>query len=98
LLEEAVRAEDATAYDEPADWPLPVRPLLGRALLESGQAAAAEAVYREDLRRRPRNGWSLLGLAQALAAEGRGTAAAAARTDFERAWASADVVIAGSSL
>jgi tetratricopeptide (TPR) repeat protein len=97
LLREATGAEDALAYSEPADWLLPVRHLLGRALLENGQPAAAEAVYREDLRREPGNGWALLGLSQALAAEKRESEAAATRRAFARVWASADVVPAYSA-
>jgi len=97
LLREAAAAEDALAYSEPADWFLPVRHLLGRALLENGQQAAAEAVYREDLRREPGNGWALLGLSQALAAEKRASEAAAARRAFVRVWASADVMPAYSA-
>ena len=38
------------------------RHTLGARLLSSGKAADAEAVYREDLRRNPDNGWSLVGL------------------------------------
>ena len=38
----------------------------GAVLLNDGQAAAAEKVYREDLRRWPDNGWSLHGLAASL--------------------------------
>lgn len=46
-LREATAAEDALAYNEPADWPLPVRPYLGAALLENGDAnGAAEASTR----------------------------------------------------
>ena len=91
LLSEAVSAEDALAYSEPADWFIPTRHLLGRALLENGQPDAAEAVYREDLRREPANGWALLGLSQALGAEKRTTEAAAARQAFTLAWSGADI-------
>ena len=69
LLTEAVAKEDRLAYAEPADWFFPVRHLLGAALLRTGKVADAEAVYREDLRRNPENGWALYGLAQSLAAQ-----------------------------
>jgi tetratricopeptide (TPR) repeat protein len=91
LLTQALQAADALQYDEPADWFVPVRHLLGRALLENHQPAEAEIVYREDLRRAPGNGWATLGLAQALAAQGNAAAAAAARQDFSRIWATADI-------
>ena len=97
LLTEAVRDEDALAYDEPADWFVPARHLLGRALLDGGQPVEAEAVYREDLRRTPGNGWATLGLAQALAAQHRTAEASAAQADFQRIWATADVTPAYSA-
>ena len=62
MLTEATAKEDALAYDEPSDWFFPVRHILGVALLKAGRAPDAEAVYREDLRRHPENGWALLGL------------------------------------
>jgi hypothetical protein len=54
-----------------------------------------KAVYREDLRRNPENGWALLGLSRSLRERNPGEAAA---TDarFREAWANADVRITGS--
>ena len=40
-------------------------------LLEAGRPAEAEKAFREDLVRRPENGWSLHGLAQSLRAQKR---------------------------
>jgi tetratricopeptide (TPR) repeat protein len=65
-LEAAAKAEDDLNYDEPPDWILPARHILGRVLLDAGRAADAEAVYRKDLERNPENAWSLVGLSQAL--------------------------------
>jgi len=65
-LREAVKKEDGLAYNEPSDEFFPVRHLLGAALLDAKRPAEAEAVYREDLKRNPNNGWALHGLAQAL--------------------------------
>jgi tetratricopeptide (TPR) repeat protein len=90
LLTKAVQAEDALFYDEPADWLMPTRPLLGRALLDNHRAADAETIYREDLRRRPNNGWSLLGLSQALAAQGKLEAADDANRSVATLLATAD--------
>lgn len=90
LLRQAVAVEDGLAYDEPADWVFPVRLVLGGALLQAQQPAEAAAVYREDLRRRPHNGWALHGLAQALAAQGDAAAARTASRQFAAAWAGAD--------
>ena len=66
LLNKAVAAEDATGYNEPADWDLPVREFLGGALLASGDYAAAEGVFRAEIERHPRNGRALFGLAESL--------------------------------
>src|SRR5439155_23569130 len=44
----AVELEDALNYDEPSDWFYPVRESLGAALLQDGQYAEAENVFRED--------------------------------------------------
>jgi tetratricopeptide (TPR) repeat protein len=89
LLGEATRIEDAFEYDEPHLWLAPTRHALGAALLAAGQAAQAEQVYRQDLQHYPGNGWSLTGLAQALARQGQAAqaeqAAAQARAAFGRA-------------
>ena len=69
LLTEAVAKEDKLAYDEPEDIFFPTRHLLGAALLAAGRPAEAEAVYREDLKRHPHNGWALHGLQAAYAAQ-----------------------------
>jgi tetratricopeptide (TPR) repeat protein len=70
-LGEGVSTEDAMIYREPRDWPIPARHYLGACLLQLGNAAAAEKVYREDLVYNPGNGWTLLGLSQSLAAQHR---------------------------
>jgi tetratricopeptide (TPR) repeat protein len=87
----AVAAQDALAYDEPPPWYYPVRESLGAALLREGQAAEAEAVFREDLSRNPRNGRSLFGLAEALKVEQRLTDASWVERQFTAAWKDADV-------
>jgi tetratricopeptide (TPR) repeat protein len=98
-LDAATTAEDALNYDEPADWLLPARHVLGRILLAAGRAREAEATYRQDLQRNPENGWALLGLALALEAQGdRRPEAASVRARFEQAWSAADVKPSGSTL
>lgn len=89
-FELAVAAEGRLAYDEPKNWQLPAREALGRALIEDGQAAEAEAVFRAELHERPRSGWALFGLAEALDAQGDSENAALVRRQHERAWAQAD--------
>jgi tetratricopeptide (TPR) repeat protein len=92
----AVRIESGLDADEPPAWHMPARHTLGALLLEAGRVTEAERVYREDLKAHPENGWSLVGLAESLARQGRASAAAEARTRFERAWTTADVVLSGS--
>ncbi|MCY1043267.1 hypothetical protein OV208_18260 [Corallococcus sp. bb12-1] len=96
--EDAVRAADQLAYSEPADWFYPVRHFQGAALLDAKQWKAAEAVYREDLRRNPGNGWALYGLTQALEGQGREREASLARQRFEKAWAHADIRLSRTAL
>jgi tetratricopeptide (TPR) repeat protein len=97
-LQEAVALEDAIPYDEPPLWYQPVRQTLGAVLLEQGKAGDAEAVYREELRRNPENGWSLFGLHKALVAQDKAEAAAEVQARFEQAWAHADFVLTASRL
>ncbi|MBL9135836.1 MAG: hypothetical protein JNK85_08215 [Verrucomicrobiales bacterium] len=89
-LRDAVTAEDAMPYMEPSYWPLPVRPTLGAALLTAGDPVQAEAVFREDLRRWPRNGWGLLGLEAALRAQKKEAQADDVHRQFAEAWRRAD--------
>ncbi len=89
-LREAAAAEDALAYNEPPDWPLPVRPYLGAALLEAGDAQGAADAFTEDLRTYPENGWSLFGLAQAQRALGQADAADETLRRQALAWQWAD--------
>lgn len=95
-LREAATIEDGLTYGEPPDWTVPVRHDLGAALLAAGRAPEAERVYREDLKRFPANGWSLLGLSKALRAQGKAAEADSAMAEFRRAWSASDVEIASS--
>lgn len=70
LLREAVERDDALNYDEPWGWMQPARHALGALLLEQKRFAEAETVYRNDLKRHPKNPWSLHGLASCLEANG----------------------------
>jgi tetratricopeptide (TPR) repeat protein len=97
-LREAVALEDALKYDEPPAWTVPTRHSLGAVLIAARRYADAEAVYRDDLRRYPENGWSLRGLAQALEAQGKGEEAAEVKARLAKAWARADVVVDSSCL
>jgi tetratricopeptide (TPR) repeat protein len=89
-LTAAAKQEDNLHYIEPPDWIVPVRHTLGAVYLDNNQPAEAERTYREDLARLPNNGWSLLGLSQSLAKQGKADEAARARMDYDKAWAKAD--------
>ena len=72
-------------------WPYPTRPTLGAALLQAGDAAKAEQIFRDDLKRNPRNGCGLRGLEQSLRIQGKTQSADLVRDEFEQAWKHADV-------
>jgi len=90
LWEKAVALQDALAYDEPPPWDYPVRGSLGTALLRAGRTAEAEAVFREDLLRNPRNPRGLFGLWKSLVSQHKTVAAGWVQRQFEEAWKSAD--------
>lgn len=90
-LREGVALEDALVYDEPPGWMLPMRHPLGAFLMSSGRYAEAEAVYREDLKRNRGNGWSLLGLQQALTAQGKIEEAGEIGSRLVAAWPRSDI-------
>lgn len=92
----AAKLEDGMIYLEPPVWYYPIRHSLGMALLAAGEPAEAERVYREDLERFPRNGWSLFGLAQSLERQGKVDESRRVRAEFEKAWVMADVKLTGS--
>jgi tetratricopeptide (TPR) repeat protein len=92
----AAEREDKLRYDEPPDWIQPVRHALGAVLMTAGKPSEAEAAYREDLQRWPDNGWSLFGLAESLAAQGKHDEAAKVREKFNTAWKHADVTLSSS--
>lgn len=87
----AVAAWDTMNYNEPPDWYYPVRESLGAALLLNGDAAAAEKVFREDLKENPRNARSLFGLMESLKAQGKHDDAAFVEAEFKAAWKNAEV-------
>lgn len=90
-LGEAVKVEDTLVYDEPPTWIQPVRHTLGAVLLKAGKAPEAEAVYRDELRRNPENGWSLMGLRETLKRQNKFDEAQAVNARWKKAWAEADI-------
>ena len=70
-LQHAITAEDILNYNEPPSWYPPVRPMLGRVLLDGGKAVAAEKVFRDALEKSPRYIRALTGLRDSLRAQHR---------------------------
>ena len=95
-LNQAVVLEEDLHYNEPKDWYLPPRQVLGAVLLEAGKPNEAEQAYRHDLLAHPQNGWSLFGLAKSLEVQGRLNEAQAVKKEFKEAWADADVSLTSS--
>ena len=84
----AVDAEDRVNYNEPPDWDVPTREWLGRALLTDGRYVEAEKAYRDELRKHPKNGRALFGLAEAMRKQNKNVKSVEA--DFRGAWVRAD--------
>ena len=95
-LTDAVKLEEGLPYTEPPFWPIPTRHYLGAALLRAGQPGKAEAVYRVDLEKSPRNGWAQFGLMQSLRAQRKGREADAMERQWQQAWEHADVTLTAS--
>jgi tetratricopeptide (TPR) repeat protein len=91
--EKAVEVQDKLYYGEPPEWFYPVRESLGSALLLNGQLERAEAVFRTDLERNPRNPRSLFGLLSVLEAQKKYDAAENVRSEFEAAWKNSDTTL-----
>lgn len=95
-LKKAIAIEDTLRYIEPPDWVQPVRHSLGAVLLAADRPKDAEAVYREDLKIWPENGWALFGLSQSLKAQNKDTTDVDKR--FKEAWKHADTKLHASCL
>ena len=86
---DAVAAEDRLGYNEPPDWLLPEREMLGRALLRAGRAARAELVFRADLTRNVGSPRSRFGVWQSLKAQHKPFDGA--RLLFNAAWSPSNI-------
>jgi tetratricopeptide (TPR) repeat protein len=97
-LQAAVKVQDNFIYMEPPYFYYPVRQSLGAALLEANRAEEAEAVYREELEKFPKNGWSLFGLHKSLTLQNKTEEAKEIYQQFEKAWSHADIKLKSSVL
>ena len=89
--EQGVALQDSLNYGEPPEWFYPLRESLGAALLLNGQAEQAEAVFRVDLERYPRNPRSLFGLWKSLEVQKKNANVEEIRREFKAVWRNADV-------
>ncbi len=96
--EKAVALQDALVYDEPPAWNYPLRESLGAALVRAGRAAEAEKVFREGLKRSPRNAWMIFGVMEAMKAQGKTEGMAELQHELDAAWSKADVKLALSGM
>ena len=97
-LKNAVINEDKLIYTEPAAWHVPTRQNLAATLLKANKYEEAEKIYKEDLDILRQNGWSLMGLYQALLLQGKEDEAKEIKKEFDEAWQHADIEIKGSVL
>ena len=95
-LQQAISLEDQLIYTEPSDWPLPARQFLGAYLLTMQKPKEAEAVYRQDLVHHPGNGWSLVGLHQALTVQAKRTELPQLEARYRAAFSKAEQIPAAS--
>jgi len=98
LLRKAVEAEDGISYNEPADWDIPARELLGGTLLMIGDYAEAEKVFRAEIAKHQRNGRALFGLVESLKRQGKDSSAMMVQREFEKAWETADTKLSVEQL
>jgi tetratricopeptide (TPR) repeat protein len=90
----AAEAQAGLTYDEPEPLPFSAFHWLGAALLEAKRFDEAEQAYRTELEDHPRNGWSLLGLQQAL--RGKGITSPEVDAELAASWSRADTWIRSS--
>lgn len=90
-LQKAVAEQDTLHYNEPPDWFFPLRESLGGLLLRDGRYSDAERVFREDLKRHPRNGRSLFGLKESLTGQTGQHDLYWVEKEFQKAWMYSDI-------
>lgn len=90
LQEQAIKSAIHAERTEPPSLASGPRIRLGEMQLRAKRFADAEKTFRADLAERPRNGWALDGLQQALAAQGKAAEAATVQRELALSWAAAD--------
>lgn len=95
-LQKAIKQEDELVYNEPFDWPNPVRNNYGAILVEANRFDEAVDVYNTALKEYPDNGWALYGLYQALKGENKTSDAESAKKKYDKAFAASDLKLISS--
>jgi tetratricopeptide (TPR) repeat protein len=95
---EAVSLEDKLTYMEPPDWYYPTRESLGGALLRAGRFLEAEKVFREGLRKTPRNARLLFGLRESLKRQRREAGIPWVQRELDTVWSNATVRLSAATL
>jgi tetratricopeptide (TPR) repeat protein len=90
LLQKAVEMQSALHDAVPFGYQLIMRERLGNALLQDGQYAEAEKVFRKDLEHHPRSGRSLFGLFKSLKEQNKLTDAFWVHQGWVDAWKASD--------
>ncbi|WP_299277874.1 tetratricopeptide repeat protein [uncultured Psychroserpens sp.] len=98
LLRDAIVIEDALNYNEPPDWFFSIRHHLGDVLIKNGQYEEAIAVYNNDLKRLPKNGWAHHGLKLAYEKLGDTDNVSKMEDLIKNSWATADIELFGSKV
>ena len=98
FYKQAIAEQDSLSYDEPPDWLLSIRVSLGGILLQTNQNEAAELVFREELKKHPRNGLALFGLKQSLAAQSKDSDYYWVDQEFQQAWKYSDIKLDADAL
>lgn len=92
-LAQADKLQQNMGYHEPPDWYFPVKEALGDAYLKWHHPQQAMAMYKEDLKQYPKNGWALFGLMQSLHQLGKQQEADQIDQEFKHAWRHADTPV-----
>ncbi len=87
----AIQLQDSIESADPPPWYFPVRQLYATILLKINRPLDAEAIFKEDLKKHPDNGWSLFGLTKCEYALGNAASAADFENRFKSVWKYADI-------
>ena len=97
-LKKGAKEQASLHYNEPPDWFVPVSQSLGGLLLRANKPSDAEAVFREDLKRQPRNGRTLFGLKESLRAQQKQSDLYWVNEEWLKAWMYSDISLSIKSL